>query len=87
MKKEPTVESDRPIEERAAFDAIRYGSVWEDADILCEALAPVAKGGRLLTIASSGATPRALDRRAPADDEAGARGPPRLAAARYPGAA
>ena len=60
MKKEPTVQSDRPIEERAAFDAIRYGSVWEDADILCEALAPVAKGGRLLTIASSGDNALAL---------------------------
>ncbi len=33
---------------------IRYGSVWEDADVLCEALAPVAPGGRLLSIASAG---------------------------------
>ena len=33
---------DRSIEARAGFDFIRYGSVWEDADILCEALAPVA---------------------------------------------
>ena len=53
MNSDTKVGSDRPIEERAAFDAIRYGSVWEDADVLCEALAPVAKGGRLLTIASS----------------------------------
>ncbi len=37
--------SDRPIEERASFESIRYGSVWEDADVLCEALAPVAEGG------------------------------------------
>jgi S-adenosylmethionine-diacylglycerol 3-amino-3-carboxypropyl transferase len=28
--------------------------VWEDADVLCEALAPVATGGRLLSIASAG---------------------------------
>ena len=39
---------------RAAFDFIRYGSVWEDADVLCEALAPVAGGGRLVSIASAG---------------------------------
>ena len=42
------------IEGRAAFDFIRYASVWEDADVLCEALAPVARGGRLLSIASAG---------------------------------
>jgi S-adenosylmethionine-diacylglycerol 3-amino-3-carboxypropyl transferase len=42
------------IADRAAFDFIRYGSVWEDAEVLCEALAPVAKGGRLLSIASAG---------------------------------
>src|SRR5438094_10506161 len=39
---------------------IRYGSVWEDADILCEALAPVARGGRLLSIASAGDNALAL---------------------------
>ena len=60
MNSDTKVGSDRPIEERAAFDAIRYGSVWEDADVLCEALAPVAKGGRLLTIASSGDNALAL---------------------------
>ena len=60
MKKEILVETDRPIEERATFDAIRYGSVLEDADILCESLAPVAKGGRLLSIASSGDNALAL---------------------------
>jgi S-adenosylmethionine-diacylglycerol 3-amino-3-carboxypropyl transferase len=42
------------IEQRAAFDRIRYASVWEDADILCEALEPAAAGGRVLSIASSG---------------------------------
>jgi S-adenosylmethionine-diacylglycerol 3-amino-3-carboxypropyl transferase len=60
MNKTHKLGSDRPIEERAAFDAIRYGSVWEDADVLCEALAPVAKDGRLLTIASSGDNALAL---------------------------
>lgn len=42
------------IEEKAQFDFIRYGSVWEDADVLCEALEPAANGGTLLSIASSG---------------------------------
>lgn len=42
------------ISQKASFDFIRYGSVWEDADILCAALAPAAKGGRILSIASSG---------------------------------
>ena len=35
MNSDTKVGSDRPIEERAAFDAIRYGSVWEDDDVLC----------------------------------------------------
>jgi S-adenosylmethionine-diacylglycerol 3-amino-3-carboxypropyl transferase len=48
------------IERRAAFDFVRYGSVWEDADVLCEALAPVARGGRLLSIASAGDNALAL---------------------------
>src|SRR5881409_1542686 len=43
-----------PIAARAAFDFIRYGSVWEDADILCAALEPVARQGRLVSIASAG---------------------------------
>ncbi|HEV2130722.1 MAG TPA: DUF3419 family protein [Longimicrobiaceae bacterium] len=42
------------IRERASFSFIRYGSVWEDADVLCEALAPVAEAGRLLSVASAG---------------------------------
>jgi S-adenosylmethionine-diacylglycerol 3-amino-3-carboxypropyl transferase len=37
---------------RAPF--VRYANVWEDADILCEALGPAARGGRLLSIASAG---------------------------------
>lgn len=48
------------IGRRAAFDFIRYGNVWEDADILCEALAPVARGGRLCSIASAGDNALAL---------------------------
>ena len=50
----------RAIGERAAFDIIRYGSVWEDADVLCDALAPVARGRRLLSIASAGDNALAL---------------------------
>lgn len=35
-------------------EALLYGSTWEDAEVLCEALRPVARGGRLLSIAGSG---------------------------------
>jgi S-adenosylmethionine-diacylglycerol 3-amino-3-carboxypropyl transferase len=52
--------SDGSIEERAAFHIIRYASVWEDADVLCDALEPVAGGGRLLSIASAGDNALAL---------------------------
>lgn len=48
------------ISAKASFEFIRYASVWEDADILCDALAPVAQGGRLLSIASSGDNALAL---------------------------
>jgi S-adenosylmethionine:diacylglycerol 3-amino-3-carboxypropyl transferase len=48
------------IESRASFDFIRYGNVWEDADVLCEALAPVAGGGRLCSIGSAGDNALAL---------------------------
>jgi S-adenosylmethionine-diacylglycerol 3-amino-3-carboxypropyl transferase len=48
------------VEIRASFAFIRYASVWEDAEILCEALAPVAGGGRLLSIASAGDNALAL---------------------------
>ena len=53
-------EPEASIRQRAAFDFIRYGNVWEDADILCEALAPVARGGRLCSIASAGDNALAL---------------------------
>jgi S-adenosylmethionine-diacylglycerol 3-amino-3-carboxypropyl transferase len=56
----PDMLRERPIRERASFEAIRYGSVWEDADVLCEALEPVAAGGRLLSIASAGDNALAL---------------------------
>jgi S-adenosylmethionine-diacylglycerol 3-amino-3-carboxypropyl transferase len=46
--------------DRVAWDRIRYASVWEDADVLCEALHPVAGGGRLLSIASAGDNALAL---------------------------
>jgi S-adenosylmethionine-diacylglycerol 3-amino-3-carboxypropyl transferase len=52
--------ADRPIETRAAFHFIRYASVWEDADVLCDALAPVARGGRVLSVASAGDNALAL---------------------------
>lgn len=45
---------DVTIEKKATFDFVRYASVWEDADILCEALAPSSKQGRILSIASAG---------------------------------
>ena len=42
------------------FDFIRYASLWEDADVLCQALAPVGRRGRLLCIASGGDNALAL---------------------------
>jgi S-adenosylmethionine-diacylglycerol 3-amino-3-carboxypropyl transferase len=53
--------------DRVAWDRIRYASVWEDADVLCDALAPVAAGGRLLSIASAGDNALALLTLDPAD--------------------
>lgn len=41
------------IESRARFDYVRYANVWEDADVLCQALQPAA-GKRILSIASAG---------------------------------
>ncbi len=45
---------------KARFDFVRYANVWEDADVLCEALRPVAAGRRLLSIASAGDNALAL---------------------------
>jgi S-adenosylmethionine-diacylglycerol 3-amino-3-carboxypropyl transferase len=39
---------------KRTVDCLRYGVVWEDAHVLCEALRPVAKGGTLLSVASAG---------------------------------
>jgi S-adenosylmethionine-diacylglycerol 3-amino-3-carboxypropyl transferase len=44
----------------ARFDFLRYAAVWEDADILCDALAPAARDGRVLSIASAGDNALAL---------------------------
>ena len=41
------------IESRARFDYVRYANVWEDADVLCQALQP-GPGKRILSIASGG---------------------------------
>jgi S-adenosylmethionine-diacylglycerol 3-amino-3-carboxypropyl transferase len=41
------------IDGRVSFDLIRYANCWEDADILVEALEPLA-GKRILSIASAG---------------------------------
>src|SRR5438105_15799261 len=67
------------IQKRAAFTFVRYGSVWEDADVLCEALAPVAPGGRLLSIASAGDNALALLTLDPAEVVAVDRNPAQLA--------
>lgn len=48
------------IHERASFGFVRYGSVWEDADVLCAALGDTARGGRVLSIASAGDNALAL---------------------------
>ncbi len=41
------------IEQRVAWDFIRYGNCWEDADVLCAALQPCA-GKRILSVCSAG---------------------------------
>ena len=65
MKTAPAGEAS--VHDRVSFRFIRYASVWEDADILCEALAPVAAGGRLLSIASAGDNALALLTLSPAE--------------------
>ncbi len=47
------------IADRADFSTVRYAQVWEDADVLCAALA-VPPGGRVLSIASAGDNALAL---------------------------
>jgi S-adenosylmethionine-diacylglycerol 3-amino-3-carboxypropyl transferase len=51
--------AERSIEQRAAFDRIRYAQGWEDADVLLGALAE-RKGGRFLSIAAAGDNALAL---------------------------
>lgn len=60
MSGAPEVGGGAAIDRRAAFDFVRYGSVWEDADVLCDALAPAARGGRVLSVASAGDNALAL---------------------------
>jgi S-adenosylmethionine-diacylglycerol 3-amino-3-carboxypropyl transferase len=45
--------STAPLSERVRFDHVRYANCWEDADVLCEALA-AGPGSRVLSIASAG---------------------------------
>ena len=45
--------ADTDIAQRAAFDQIRYAQVWEDADILVEAISP-KPGDTVVSIASAG---------------------------------
>jgi S-adenosylmethionine-diacylglycerol 3-amino-3-carboxypropyl transferase len=42
------------LNHKANLNLIQHASVWEDADILCEALAPSSCNGRILSVASSG---------------------------------
>lgn len=49
----------KAITERAAFDAIRYASVWEDADVLVSAF-KAKEGGAFFSIASGGDNALAL---------------------------
>lgn len=53
------------IEQRAAFDRVRYAQCWEDADVLVEALDP-RPGDVCLSIASAGDNSLALLTRRPA---------------------
>jgi S-adenosylmethionine-diacylglycerol 3-amino-3-carboxypropyl transferase len=50
---------DAHVSERADFGLIRYANCWEDADVLCDALAP-CEGKRILSIASAGDNSLAL---------------------------
>lgn len=67
------------IDRRASFSFVRYASVWEDADVLCEALAPRAAGGRLLSVASAGDNALALLTLDPAEVVAADLSPAQLA--------
>lgn len=64
----------------ARFDFLRYAAVWEDADILVDALAPAARDARVLSIASSGDNALALLTADPAEVVAVDLSAPQLAA-------
>ncbi|MEM1274546.1 MAG: DUF3419 family protein [Pseudomonadota bacterium] len=51
--------TDAPIEDRAAFDRIRYAQLWEDADVLTTTIGDVA-GGDVVSICSAGDNALAL---------------------------
>jgi len=53
------------IAHKADFALVRYANCWEDADVLVEALAARARGGRVLSIASAGDNVLALLTQAP----------------------
>ena len=59
LRKPPAMTNHDEIQNRAAFDRVRYANCWEDADILMQALA-VQKGDRCLSIASAGDNSLAL---------------------------
>lgn len=69
------------IADRADFSALRYAQVWEDADVLAEALA-VRPGDRVLSIASAGDNALALlgERGAPSTGSGQAAGPAEVVA-------
>ena len=46
--------SEATISKTIDTDFVRFGNVWEDADVLCDALAPSCTKGRILSIASAG---------------------------------
>lgn len=50
----------KAVYQETSAATIHQGCVWEDADILREALAPVGQGGRILSIASAGDNALAL---------------------------
>ncbi|MBF8262853.1 MAG: hypothetical protein HW387_518 [Parachlamydiales bacterium] len=67
------------LSQNLRFNFIRYANVWEDAEILCEALAPSAQNGRVLSIASSGDNALALLTLDPKEIVAVDLSPPQLA--------
>lgn len=48
------------LQSTPTVDRVRFANVWEDADILCDALSASCEGGRILSVASSGDNSLAL---------------------------